>query len=375
MEGCSQALRGVGEAAGSNSDQVVHEFHKVAPHVNGLEIDDLLEPLLSDTYFRFAAVRNPYKRIFSAWQSKILLQDPEQIASYPKFELLQQPVKSVAEVASAFEAFLEYLASNSASSPEKDFWAPQATLLRPDLINYSLLVKIENSSELHKALSEHFGEQATDPFAEPSQSENVIPFLPAFITERSASLIKELYAEDFDVFEYDRQVPERTDAVSVEQLDLAFDAARLIRESRHQIGARSLQIQDLTQQIEDLNQRIASLNPTLFERESQLKELMGSLVKRDRHIASLEQSVGVLNRQLVDLKAVLVDHEKENVSLKADLLKTQQELQALLSSHSWRLMSSVRMVSGFVRESVHNVRTLTWSKVVDSLRRRRELYN
>lgn len=375
LEGCSQALRGVGEAAGSNSDQVVHEFHKVAPHVSGLEIDDLLEPLLSDTYFRFAAVRNPYKRIFSAWQSKILLQDPEQVASYPKFELLQQPVKSVADIASAFEAFLEYLASNSASSPEKDFWAPQATLLRPDLINYSLLVKIESSSELHKALSEHFGEQATDPFAEPSPSENVIPFLPAFITERSANLIKELYAEDFDVFGYDRQVPERTEAFTVEQLDLAFDAARLIRESRQQIGARALQIQDLTQQIEDLNQRIASLNPTLFERESQLKELMGSLVKRDRHIASLEQSVGVLNRQLVDLKAVLIDHEKENVSLKADLLKTQQELQALLSSHSWRLMSSVRMVSGFVRESVHNVRTLTWSKVVDSLRRRRELYN
>ena len=106
LEGCSQALRGVGEAAGSNSDQVVHEIHKVAPHVSGLEIDDLLEPLLADTYFRFAAVRNPYKRIFSAWQSKILLQDPEQVASYPKFELLQQPVKSVADVASAFEAFL-----------------------------------------------------------------------------------------------------------------------------------------------------------------------------------------------------------------------------------------------------------------------------
>jgi len=375
LEGCSQALRGVGEAAGNTSDQVVHEFHKVAPHVSGLEMDDLMESVLSDTYFRFAAVRNPYKRIFSAWQSKILLQDPQQVASYPEFELLQLPVKSVADIASAFEAFLEYLASNRVSSSDKTYWASQATLLRPDLINYSLLVKIENASGLHKALSEHLGEDTPDPFAEPSPSENIIPFLPAFITERSASLIKELYAEDFDVFEYDRQVPEAAVAFSAEQLDLAFDAIRLIRESHQQIGARALQIKDLTQQIEELNQRIASLNPTLFEREAQLKELMGSLVKRDRHIASLEQSVGVLNRQLVDLKAVLVDHEKEGISLKADLLKAEQELRALLSSHSWRLTSSVRMVSGFVRESVHNVRTLTWSKFVDSLRRRRELYN
>jgi glycosyltransferase involved in cell wall biosynthesis len=375
LEGCSQALRGLGEAAGSSSDQIVHEFHRVAPHVSGLEMDVLMESVLSDSYFRFAVVRNPYKRIFSAWQSKILLQEPQQVAPFLEVELFQQPIKSAADVASSFEAFLEHLASNRASSFEEASWAPQTTLLRPDLINYSLLVKIENPSELHKALSEHLGEQTPDPFAEPTPSENIIPFLPAFITERSASLIRLLYAEDFDVFEYDRQVPEGTEAFSEEKLDLAFDAIRLIRESHQQLGARALQINGLTQQVEDLNQRIASLNPTMLERETQLKELMSSLVKRDRHIASLEQSVGVLNRQLVDLKAALVDHEKEGIDLKAELLKTEQELRAVLSSHSWRLTLVVRKASGLVRDSVQAVRTASWSKVVDSLRRRRELYN
>ena len=77
LEGYTEILCNIKDSAETDPDLVIHDsFHKVAPDVTGLSPSELLEPLTSDDYFRFAIVRNPYKRIFSAWQSKLLLKEP-----------------------------------------------------------------------------------------------------------------------------------------------------------------------------------------------------------------------------------------------------------------------------------------------------------
>jgi hypothetical protein len=49
-------------------------------------------------------------------------------------------------------------------------WTPQVTLLRPDLIAYTKLVKMESANELSTGLAERFGSQFVDPFATRSET-------------------------------------------------------------------------------------------------------------------------------------------------------------------------------------------------------------
>ena len=73
LEGYAEDIRKFKDSAESDPDLVIHDtFHRIAPDVTGLMPDVLADVLSSGSYFRFAVVSNPYKRIFSAWQSKLL---------------------------------------------------------------------------------------------------------------------------------------------------------------------------------------------------------------------------------------------------------------------------------------------------------------
>jgi predicted nucleic acid-binding Zn-ribbon protein len=327
LEGCSKALSSITDSAESNPDQVVHELHKVAPHLTGLSSEELSEALTSDSYFRFAVVRNPYKRIFSAWQSKLLLQEPQQVGPYLQRDFFHQPLRNADDIALAFEGFLEHLASQEAPSYWDQHWTPQAVLLRPDLINYSKLVKIEESAQLSKALSERLGEYVPDPFAERRANESLVPYLPEFVTERSASLIRILYAEDFDVFGYDTQLPQSKETFSEQELELALRAIKLIRGRHQRLGERTLQISALTQ-------TVASLNVAMSERDAQITRLSHLVVERETEIAQLNHSVVDLEGQVdhLNLNASVGEYDEKIADLSHTLIERDGQIAGLTQS-------------------------------------------
>lgn len=252
LEGCAQALRENKNSCESDPDLIIHDsFHRVAPSVTGLHPDDLLEPLTTSAYFRFAVVRNPYKRIFSAWQSKLLLREPLQVAPYKNFGFYNQPIKKLSDIAIAFEGFLEHLAANERSGYWDNHWTPQVSLLRPDLIAYTKLAKIEDTKELSAALGEWIGPQFVDPFATRKANESLIPYLQDVVTARSAELIRTLYAEDFEKFGYSEQPPEAKERFSAEQFELAVKAIEMIRGRHQRVSEMSAQIPVLLQAVSD----------------------------------------------------------------------------------------------------------------------------
>jgi glycosyltransferase involved in cell wall biosynthesis/peptidoglycan hydrolase CwlO-like protein len=346
LEGCAKALSTITDSAESNPDQVVHELHKVAPHLTGLSTEELSEALTSDSYFRFAVVRNPYKRIFSAWQSKLLLQEPQQIGPYLQRDFFHQPLRNADDIALAFEGFLEHLASQEAPSYWDQHWTPQAVLLRPDLINYSKLVKIEESAQLSKALSERLGDYVPDPFAERRANESLIPYLPEFVTERSASLIRILYAEDFDVFGYDTQLPQSKEIFSKQELELALRAIKLIRGRHQRLGERTLQISALTQAVAGLEAQIASFNFATSERDAQITHLSHLVVERDTEIAQLNHRVVDLEGQVghLNLNASVVEYDEKIANLTHTLVERDGQIAGLTQSIVERegLISSLR---------------------------------
>ncbi len=237
LEGFANAIRQAGVSAESDPDLIIHDtFFKVAPTVAGLYPKALSQPITSTEYFRFAVVRNPYKRIFSAWQSKLLLREPLQIGPYVDCDFYRHKIENSTDIANAFEGFLEHLAKNETPNYLDVHWTPQVDLLRPDLISYSKLVKIENANELSTALYEWLGTEFVDPFATRSANESLIPYLPELITAKSAELIRKLYAKDFVTFGYSEELPSAKEKFSVDEFKLAIKAIEMIRGRHKRLG-------------------------------------------------------------------------------------------------------------------------------------------
>ena len=298
LGGHDRALRSITDSIETDPDLVIHDsFHRVAPDVAHLKPEALAETLASDSYFRFAVVRNPYRRIFSAWQSKILLREPYQIEPYRQCNFVHHPIECAEDIAAAFEGFLEHLAANEAPSYWDVHWTPQAKLLRPDLMNYSKLVKIENAKELGQALAKRLGGDVPDPFANHRTNESLIPYLPELVTGRSSELIRTLYAEDFDTFGYGKQPPDAMKTFSAGQFDLAFRAIALIRGRHQRLGER--------------NGQIANLNQVITERDGQIHILNQAVAELHGHIANLDQMVAARDSQIDSLNQVVAERDRQ----------------------------------------------------------------
>ncbi|MEJ1165340.1 glycoside hydrolase family 99-like domain-containing protein [Variovorax sp. CCNWLW186] len=309
LEGYAEELRKITDSSETDRDLIVHDSHRVAPHVTGLRLQDLRDALESDSFFQFALVRNPYKRIFSAWQSKLLLREPLQARPYIGTDFFHHPIATPTDVAKAFEGFLEHLAENEAPSYWDHHWMPQADLLRPDLIEYSCLIKIEESEGLTERLREWMGTYIPSPFQGRRSNESLIPYAPELITPRSAELICSLYHRDFDVFGYEKQIPSSKEEFSAEQFDVAIKAVKIIRARHQRLGERNEQIGELSQALAERNGQIAGPNHGLNERDGQIAALNLALAERDGQIAGLNQALAERDGKIAGLNHGLAERD------------------------------------------------------------------
>ena len=285
LEGCSQALQQINDSAESDPELAIHDtFYKIAPHVTGLTKEQLTHILRSDAYFRFAFVRNPYKRIFSAWQSKLLLREPLQIDRYKELDFFNHKITNSHDIASAFEGFLEHLASREAPSYWDYHWTPQYSLLRPDLISYSEVAQIENPKKLVDILTNWQGSGIPAPLSDIRTNESIIQFSPDFITSRSSELIHSLYALDFKFFGYDVSIPVAKKNISANELQVALQSIKLIRARHQQLENRAETINKLSLLITEQKEQVIHLNQLVEEQYTQLVQMSDEKSKCDAKI-------------------------------------------------------------------------------------------
>ena len=430
LEGYSKVIRSATDSTESDPDLIIHDtFHKVAPNITGLLPKSLLEVLSADSYFRFAVVRNPYKRIFSAWQSKLLLQEPLQIGPYVTCDFFNKKIENSDDVAESFEGFLEHLATQETPTYWDHHWTPQAALLRPDLINYSQLVQIEQVDELSKALADRLGAYIPDPFSVRRTNESLIPYLPELLTARSSELIRTLYAEDFDKFGYDKQPPKPKETFSADQFDVALQAIKIIRGRHRRLGEYVRHTSSLNQTVAERDGQITLLNQTVAERDGQLGSVRQSLethlqthveaqrlrqerveeakkiirgrhrrlsehvrhtsslnqtvAERDGQIALLNQTVAERDGQLGSVRQSLETHLQahgevqqlrqervEEAKKIAELSVQATELQILRNSRLWRLRDAIRLEPWSIGKTVRIARLSLSLATPAPLRRR-----
>jgi glycosyltransferase involved in cell wall biosynthesis/uncharacterized coiled-coil DUF342 family protein len=341
LEGYTQDIRGITDSMESDPDLAIHDtFHRVAPDVTGLMPEALSEVLSSDSYFRFAVISNPYKRIFSAWQSKLLLKEPLQIGPYLNCNFFNCPIECKEDLAKAFESFLEHLASNESLDFWDFHWTPQANLLRPDLVRYSKLVKIENKEELSKALADRLGSTIPDPFKGPRLNESLIPYCQEFLTERSIELIRSLFSVDFETFGYDTQPHGSGQVFTDDQFDLVRKSIMLIRgrhqrlDERHgqiltlnqQLTQQELTIQDKEASIINKNEKLRGKSEELRVRSEELKVRSEELQQRNKELEQKIKELGQKSEEIRNWKTELRQRTSELNWKTEELDQTTEEL-------------------------------------------------
>ena len=112
---------------------------------------DVIEQVTSeDGWFRLGWTRHPVDRLWSAWQSKLLLREPLFVEQYATAQWFPRTPKELPEGAAAlgaiaedFESFVAALAQDPQLLTADPHWAPQSYLLRPGLFPYSEIGRIE----------------------------------------------------------------------------------------------------------------------------------------------------------------------------------------------------------------------------------------
>lgn len=162
------------------------------------------KPLLVKTFFgpgtyRFCFVRDPYARVLSAWLDKV---GYKQDTAAEVFDHYQRD-RADPDTAVSFAEFIAWLEAGRARIGQwNTHWRPMARLLRPDLIPYDKIGRLETFEADFASVSARIGvSPAAAVVAVPHQT-RAADRLDEFYTPDLRARVAALYAEDFAAFSY-----------------------------------------------------------------------------------------------------------------------------------------------------------------------------
>lgn len=157
--------------------------------------------LFSEDYFRFTMLRNPYSRLLSAYISKI------ERNLKPKLEILSvinaQNDPHALDITQqvSFEEFVDVVASmdDLEMNPR---WKPQAIQTLFEDVSYDAVVYFEDlKAGLSDVWSRIYGESLGD-LLPSSNTTSATSQLGTYYTQRTAQLVQDRFARDFELFGY-----------------------------------------------------------------------------------------------------------------------------------------------------------------------------
>jgi hypothetical protein len=162
-------------------------------------------------WFVFAVVRHPTARLFSAWQSKLLLREPWWTQKYGHADWFPRVPRSGDDVVEDFTRFAQALAAGDAPLMRNRHFAPQRRLLRPDRMSYSLIYRTSELPQLLRDFEAHLRERGWDgePLRLRRTNETPLPAIRALFGPEVQAAARKLYGGDLKSFGYEDVVPDR----------------------------------------------------------------------------------------------------------------------------------------------------------------------
>jgi hypothetical protein len=162
--------------------------------------DEETEKILgSDEWFRVTVVREPVRRLWSSWASKVLVRDPRVAAVFGDAE--PPPISSAQDVVEAFRAFVCALPSRV--DWHDRHWSSQAELIGVGDVTYAHVGRLEDFDRTIAALAEHVAARGVT--LPPLQRKNpsILPFTSGVYGGEARAACDAWTARDREAFGYE----------------------------------------------------------------------------------------------------------------------------------------------------------------------------
>ncbi len=182
------------------------------PNLTDFDLQQSLEILTSPEWFRFCFVRNPYHRLFSAYKSNIM---QEMTPPSPIYNDIQDRIRETQNYARragrpggtvTFRDFVGYVEQTIVEEPDYH-WCTATWALRPDLIDYDFVGRVENFEVDFRQVLGRICEDSdsVESLIEPVNRSNVrgIPLAAVYDWEL-ADRVYDIYEADFEMYEYEK---------------------------------------------------------------------------------------------------------------------------------------------------------------------------
>jgi hypothetical protein len=204
--------------------------------------------ITDDSWLRFGVVREPASRLWSAWQSKLLLAEPWFHQRFAAETWFPDRIKSVDAMIANFREFVHALASDD--PPHDSHWAPQHPMVAGYELNF--VGRAERPDATSVRLREFAG-PAADFGDFRRENRSLLPYSPAVYDENTAAVVNSIFADDFANFGYDPVVPgSRADDSWLARAEAGLVALDEVRARHERIG-------DLVEMLRDSDKAVIRL--------------------------------------------------------------------------------------------------------------------
>ncbi len=187
-----------------NDEETVHERAnwKVSPHIGQLDPETRAGIRPDNGWFVFAVVRDPRVRLFSAWQNKILLENPamrqwRREDWYPRHPITAQ---SVVEDFAKFVDLFERDPAHRLRATDAHF-RDQAELLVLNAVQYTRIYDISEIRQLREDITAHLRSTGwTGQLYLPNSNNTPLRANAAVFAGGVRERIERMYAADFELF-------------------------------------------------------------------------------------------------------------------------------------------------------------------------------
>ena len=265
------------------------------------------EVAVAEDWFRFSVVRDPARRLWSAWQSKLLLREPQFVRAFGEEPWFPGVPSSPEEVLESYERFVAALDGDESQRPNNAHWGLQTQRLGDSLRSLTHVGRVETLDDTLKLLGEHVASFGRD--LPPIRRENTtpLPFPEGLLSDETVRIIREQYAPDYRAFGYDE--PETTspsqDTIQEwrDRTGILLDSMRAIILRNERLAALHHSLQRASRRDEQAQQSNENLRQRLPQRNQKRRRVEHRLKVCEERIGQLHGRVATLDRKLQELHA------------------------------------------------------------------------
>jgi Sulfotransferase family len=235
-----------------------------APQIKNVPPEQRAEISRDNGWLIFAVVRDPWTRLFSAWQSKMLVRHASYVANYADEPWFPRVPRSAQDVLTDWRSFVRMTPWRTNPQLRRDpHFKAQVASVHPEIVNYSRVYSLSEMRELQNDLHAHLARLGRDQeLYLPRANESPLRMTPECLDPETVAIINDAYRADFEAF------PGRWKLEELRLSDAPWTADAMEAVAYHgvanqRIGDMSREMKAMREDLQESRRRVAALERDL----------------------------------------------------------------------------------------------------------------